>query len=81
MMKTEDLRSQVLALPRDERAQLVQELITSLDPSADEGVDAEWSREVVRRAREVADGTVQPVDWEVARERIAHRLRVRRGEV
>ncbi len=77
-MRSDDLKSAALALPRDGRAQLAEELIRSLDsePLADDV----WTREVVRRAREIADGTVQPVDWDVARERIARRLGERRRE-
>ena len=79
-MRSDELRSAALALSREERAKLAQDLIRSLDDSRDEDVDAAWVQEVTRRAREVADGTVQPVDWEIARERIARRLRERRGE-
>ena len=79
-MRSDELRSAALALSREERAKLAQDLIRSLDDSRDEDVDAAWVQEITRRAREIADGTVQPVDWEVARERIASRLRERRGE-
>lgn len=79
-MSSDELRSLVLALSRDERARLAEELIRSLDNETDTAVDALWVNEIVRRAREVADGTVEAVDWDVARERIARRLRERRGE-
>jgi hypothetical protein len=50
----------------------------SLDDPADPDVEKAWTQEIERRARELADESVQPVDWEVARERIARRLRERR---
>jgi putative addiction module component (TIGR02574 family) len=76
-MSSDQLRATALALPREERAELARELLSSLD-EAGEDVDAAWAAEITRRARELADGTVEPVDWEVARERIARRLRERR---
>jgi putative addiction module component (TIGR02574 family) len=77
-MTSDDLKAAALALPRDKRAQLAEDLLRSLD--RDPLADDVWTREVARRAREVADGTVQPVDWDVARERIARRLEDRRRE-
>jgi putative addiction module component (TIGR02574 family) len=79
-MSSEELRSAVLGLPREERAELAQELIRSLDEKPDEGVEAAWLREIMRRANEIAEGRVQAVDWETARARIALRLKARRGE-
>ncbi len=80
-MSSDELTSLALALPRDERAKLAEDLIRrSLDEDSDAAVDAAWVNEIVRRAREVADGTVEAVDWDVARERIAQKLRERRGE-
>jgi putative addiction module component (TIGR02574 family) len=78
-MSPKELRAAVLALPREERAELAEDLLHSLDEPVEE-VDTAWAAEVTRRARELADGTVEPVDWEVARERISRRLRERRGE-
>jgi putative addiction module component (TIGR02574 family) len=79
-MSTEELRHAVLKLPREERAKLAHELLQSLDEPTDPDAEAAWTSEIERRARELADGSVQPVDWEEARKRIARRLRERRGE-
>ena len=77
-MRTDDLRDAALGLAVNERAKLAHDLLRSLDGSPDRDVDAAWIREIEQRARELADGSVQPVDWHVARERIACRLRERR---
>ena len=77
-MSTDELRSAALSLPTEDRANLAKDLLQSLHGPADPNVDAAWLAEVERRAHEIADGTVEPVDWEVARERIARRLRERR---
>ena len=76
-VSSEELRAAALALSRQERAELAEELLSSLDES-DQDVEAAWAAEIIRRARELADGTVEPVDWEVAKEQIARRLRERR---
>ena len=77
-MNTDDLRDAAMTLPTRDRAKLAHELLRSLDGPADADVDTAWVTEIERRARELADGSVQPVDWEVARERIARRLHERR---
>ena len=79
-MSADELRQAALMLPREERAKLAHDLLQSLDEPADSDVEAAWVREIERRARELADGSVQPVAWEEARERIVRRLRERRGE-
>jgi putative addiction module component (TIGR02574 family) len=78
-MRSDDLRTAALALSRDDRAELAQDLIRSLDETGDMDLETVWLGEITRRAREVADGSVQAVDWEIARERIARRLRDRRN--
>jgi putative addiction module component (TIGR02574 family) len=55
----EKLTHDALALPENERAQLVQTLLQSLEPSIDEGVDAAWDTEVARRVESVRQGTAQ----------------------
>ncbi|MCC6665531.1 MAG: addiction module protein [Polyangiaceae bacterium] len=79
-MSSDELLSAVLALPRAERAKLAQDLLRSLDESQDADLDAAWAVEIARRAREISSGTVEPVDLEVARERIANRLKARRAQ-
>ena len=77
-MSTDELRNAALTLPSQERAKLAHELLRSLDEPFDSDVDAAWVAELERRTRELADGSVEAVDWEIARERIARRLRERR---
>jgi len=79
-VSSDELLSAVLALPRAERAKLAQDLLRSLDESQDADLDAAWAVEIARRAREISSGTVEPVDLEVARERIANRLKARRAQ-
>ena len=59
-----ELLEKALTLPENERAELAGNLISSLDPSAEEdGVDAAWQQEVVRRRAEVGSGKAKTVSW------------------
>ncbi len=77
-MSIDELRNAALTLPSQERAKLAHELLRSLDEPFDSDVDAAWVAELERLTCELADGSVEAVDWEIARERIARRLRERR---
>ena len=61
-----------LRLPPAARAEVVAELISSLDESGpvDEGVEEAWTEEVRRRVAELEAGTVKPIPWSEARRRI-----------
>ena len=76
-MSTDELCEAALTLPAKERARLAHDLLRSLDEPTGPDVDEAWITEIEKRARELADGSVEPVDWEVARQRIARRLRER----
>jgi putative addiction module component (TIGR02574 family) len=59
-----ELLQKALALPENERAELAGNLISSLDATVDQDVDAAWQQEVVRRLHEVQSGKVETVSWE-----------------
>jgi len=46
----------LLALPLDSRAALARALITSLEETADENVEALWADEIRRRDQDLKDG-------------------------
>ena len=77
-MSTDELRDAALTLPTKDRAELAHDLLRSLDGPEDPDAEAAWLAEIERRARELAEGSVEPVDWEEARKRITQRLRERR---
>jgi putative addiction module component (TIGR02574 family) len=52
----EQLKSEMTSLTSEERAELAQFLIQSLDVEAEEGVDAAWEVELARRAGEILSG-------------------------
>jgi putative addiction module component (TIGR02574 family) len=76
MATKDELLSDVLQLPPEERAEVAHKLLLSLDEGPeDPGAAAEWDRELERRAREVLDGTVKTVSWDELKANIATRLR------
>ena len=77
-MLTDELLAEALRLPRPERAQVAEELLSSLEESDDE-VAAAWASELERRARDVAEGRVQTVSWENVRTGILKELEQRRA--
>lgn len=70
---------QLLRLPRAERARVAEEVLSSLE-EPDEQVAAAWATELERRAREMAEGRVPSVDWDVARVQILKELEQRRAD-
>jgi putative addiction module component (TIGR02574 family) len=78
-MAADKLRSEVLALPLRDRAELAQALLESLDEDVDPDAEAAWLSELDRRAQAIADGTAMLVDWDDARKRISDRLKARRA--
>ncbi len=80
MATKEDLLSDVLRLPPEERAEVAHTLLLSLEDGREDPAEAqvEWSAELERRAREVLGGSVKTVPWEEVEERIRARLGQRR---
>ena len=70
-----EIVSAALRLPESERLQIVEELLASLEPAADEDVDAAWAAEIDRRSREMKEGTVRPIPWGEVKSRARERIR------
>jgi putative addiction module component (TIGR02574 family) len=71
-MEIETILKEALAKPQADRALIAHRLLVSLDPPGEDDVDVEagWQEECARRLREIHDGTVQTVPWEVVHERM-----------
>ena len=69
-----DLLKGALALPLDERAELVAELLASMDGEGEPDVEAAWGAEIERRARQAANGETGPVAWEAVRNEALKRI-------
>lgn len=72
--KAEALLHEVLALPDAERAEVVVELLASLDARPEDGDPVEqdrvWAEETERRAQQVVSGAVQAQTWDSVRQRV-----------
>ena len=60
---TEQLLNAILALPGDERVELVEALIASLPPDDRPPFGDSWREVVRRRSAELRSGQVTPVPW------------------
>jgi putative addiction module component (TIGR02574 family) len=74
--KTADaLRSEVLALPAQDRARIASELLASLDsePVDEDEIDELWSAETQRRAAMLDTGEAGTLSWGEIEQRFAER--------
>lgn len=60
---TEQVLTTALNLPEDERLELVEALITSLQPQDRPPLDESWREVIRRRSEELRSGAVTPVPW------------------
>lgn len=70
----EKLLEGALKLGLSERAELVAELLASLDGAPDEDVDAAWAAEIERRAARARSGDDAGRTWPEVRDRIRNGL-------
>jgi len=64
-----------MSMPVDERERLAEKLYRSLDGVNNEDVSGEWISEAQRRVDEVVSGKVEPIDRQVAMDRIRNSIR------
>ena len=71
-----ELLKKALALSTDERAQLVDSLLESLDERHEDpaAVEAAWNDEIARRIAELESGKAKTIPWEEVRQRISAKL-------
>jgi putative addiction module component (TIGR02574 family) len=68
--ETEQLFRAVLALPEDERSELIEALLASQDQADELPFDPEWLAETQRRSAETESGSVRFTPWSIVRERV-----------
>jgi putative addiction module component (TIGR02574 family) len=74
-MKLNQIEAEALNLSGEERAELAQKLLLSLDTPSEKEIAEDWLREAQRRARELDEGLVQPVPAEEVRRKAQALLR------
>lgn len=63
-MNLQKIEDEALHLPKEERAQLVQRLVLSLESPSEDELRSDWLLEAQRRAEELDSGSVQAVPGE-----------------
>ncbi len=66
-MNIETIRNQALSLPIQERAQLAEQLLASLDDLSEAETEQLWFQEAARRAAEMDQGLVQRISADEVR--------------
>ena len=74
-MKLKQIEEDILHLPEEERAELAQKLLLSLDSPSESEIAEDWLVEAQRRARELDEGIVEPVPAEEVRRKAQALLR------
>ena len=74
-MKPKAIEQEALRLSLEDRAQLAQKLLLSLDTLSEEERDDVWLTEANRRARELDRGEIQPVSADEVRRKVRALLR------
>jgi putative addiction module component (TIGR02574 family) len=73
----EAVLADALSLSEEERAEIAEKLLASLDGPPDPDVDAAWEAEIRRRVAALDAGTMTTEPWETALQRIEAELRKR----
>ena len=74
-MKLKQIEDAALHLSEDERAELAQKLLISLDSPSEDEIEEDWLREAKRRAKDLDEGIVQPIPAEEVRRKAQALLR------
>lgn len=64
-MNLQRIENEALHLPKEERAQLIQRLVLSLESPSEEELRSDWLFEARRRAEELDNGSVEAVPGDV----------------
>ncbi len=74
-MNLKQIEDEALHLPEEQRAELAQKLLLSLDSPSEEEIAADWLLEAQRRAKELDEGIVRPIPAEEVRRKAQSLLR------
>jgi len=74
-MNLRQIEKEALHLSENERAELAQKLLLSLDTPSENEIEDHWLQEAQQRARELDEGLVQPASAEEVRRKAQGLLR------
>ncbi len=79
-MTAENLLTQALQLPLDQRANMARQLLLSLEPEPfKEDYESAWETEILERIKRMDQGLSKTHDWREAHEQIRNKLREKRS--
>jgi putative addiction module component (TIGR02574 family) len=70
--KSKVVLEEALKLTANERAEVAERLIASLDEVPDADVEQAWQEEVQRRLRQIDRGEVKTIPWEEVQRQLRH---------
>ena len=68
--KSQVVLEEALKLTTNERAEVAEQLIASLDEASDTDVEQAWQEEVQRRLQQIERGEVKTIPWEVVQRQL-----------
>lgn len=68
-MNKDQIENEALNLSIEQRAELIQNLLISIDEESEEEILGEWIKEAKTRAEQLTSGTVLPISAEEVREK------------
>ncbi len=74
-MNLKQIEGEALHLPEEERAELAQKLLLSIDTPSEGEITTDWLLEAQHRAKELDEGIVQPIPAEEVRRKAMALLR------
>jgi putative addiction module component (TIGR02574 family) len=74
MIKTDELINEAVSLPVEIRAQLIEKLLQSLNPSRKK-IDTLWAKEAERRVKDIKTGAVDTIPGEKVFQKIRDRIK------
>lgn len=70
LLTPDQIQSEALSLPAQQRSQLAERLLASLDDEVNEGAEQEWLAVAKRRLDEIRSGAVAPIPGDEALARL-----------
>ncbi len=73
--KSKRILEEAFSLSDDEKIEVVEKLLNSVELSEDELIDEAWRNEIMRRSKEIELGTVKTLSWDEVKEMAYKRSR------
>ncbi len=74
-MKKDQIESEAMHLPQDQRAELARKLLLSLEEDSEQDIQDDWVLEAMKRVEQLDRGDVEPVSADVVKEKAKGLLR------